>query len=171
MPERTAAELHALKCELAGEVLRSSGKLRMQVAGWSMAPAIWPGDTLLIEPTDAERVEKGDIVLFQRDRRLFVHRVAGQTEDLQIVTQGDGMLRPDPPITGSQLLGKVSFIVRDGRLLEPAKSLGFGGRAVAAVVRRSSSAVRVFAEVRAMTRFSHEPASRRRDPQEPSCQN
>jgi len=40
------AETHALKCELAGEVLRSSGRLRLKVSGSSMLPVIRPGDTL-----------------------------------------------------------------------------------------------------------------------------
>jgi signal peptidase I len=139
------AELHALKCELAGDVLRSAGRLRLRVTGWSMLPTILPGDTLMIEHAGGEHVVKGDIVLFDRDRRLFVHRVSRKSRsagDLQIVTQGDGMARPDPPISESQVLGKVSFVVRNGRLLQPAKSLGFSSRAVAALARRSSSAAR-----------------------------
>jgi signal peptidase I len=120
MRGRSSAELHALKCELAGEVLRASGRLRLRVTGWSMLPAIFPGDTLLIERANSESVGKGDIILFQRDRRMFVHRVSGKfgcDRDLQIVTQGDGMPNPDPPVSSSQLLGKVSFVVRDGRCL------------------------------------------------------
>ena len=143
MRGRSSAELHALKCELAGEVLRSSGRLRLRVTGWSMLPAIFPGDTLVIEPANSESVGKGDIVMFRRDRRLFVHRVSGKSgsaRDLQIVTQGDGMPNPDPPVSSSQLLGKVSFVVRDGRCMEPARLPGLSMRAVSALVRRSSSA-------------------------------
>ena len=164
MQERSAAELHALKCELAGEVLRSSGQLRLRVTGWSMLPTIFPGDTVMIESADSDCVDKGDIVLFHRDRRLFVHRVSGKSgaaRDFQIVTQGDGMPRPDPPVSGSQLLGKVSFVVRDGRCLEPAKSLGLSQRAVAAVVRRSSSAARVIVGVHKMSRGSQKRASQK----------
>jgi len=163
MRGRSSAELHALKCELAGELLRSSGRLHLRVRGWSMLPAIFPGDTLVIEPANSESVGKGDIVMFHRDRRLFVHRVSGtcgSPPDLQIVTQGDGMPNPDPPVSGSQLLGKVSFVVRDGRCLEPAKSPKFPMRAVAALVRRSSSVARVVVGVHRMGR----------SPQEPLCQ-
>jgi len=155
--------LHDLKCELAGEVLRSSGRLRLRVTGLSMLPAIFPGDTLVIEPANSESVGKGDIVLFHRDRRLFVHRVSetsGSARDFQIVTQGDGMPNPDPPVSSSQLLGKVSFVVRDGRCLEPARIPGFSMRAVAALVRRSSSAARVVVGVHKMGQ----------GPQEPLCQ-
>lgn len=163
MRGRSSAELHALKCELAGEVLRSSGRLRLRVTGWSMLPAIFPGDTLLIERANSESVDKGDIILFSRDRRIFVHRVSGKSGsdgDLQIVTQGDGMRNPDPPVSSSQLLGKVSLVIRDGRCLEPAKSPNFPMRALGAMVRRSSSAARVLVGVHKMGQ----------EPQEPLCQ-
>jgi signal peptidase I len=163
MRGRSSAELHALKCELAGEVLRSSGRLRLRVTGWSMLPAIFPGDTLVIERANSESVGKGDIVLFHRDRRMFVHRVSGKSGsdgDLQIVTQGDGMPKPDPPVSSCQLLGKVSFVVRDGRRLRLAKSPGLRMRAVSAMVRRSSSVARVVVGVHKMGQ----------GPQEPLCQ-
>jgi signal peptidase I len=153
MPVKPAfrADLHALKCELASDVLRSSGRLRLRVTGWSMLPTIFPGDTVMIERASGENVCEGDIVLFDRDRRLFVHRVSGKsgsTGDLRIVTQGDAMTRPDPPVSGSQVLGKVRFVLRDGRLSQPATCLGFSSRAVAALVRRSSSAARVIVAIR-----------------------
>ncbi len=160
MRGRSSAELHALKCELAGEVLRSSGRLRLRVTGWSMVPTIFPGDTLVIEQASSERVGKGDIVLFRRDRRLFVHRVSGKsgsTGGLQIITQGDGMRRPDPPVSSARVLGKVAFVVRDGRCVELAKSPGLSMRAVAALARRSSSAARVIVRVHNMGKDSQEP--------------
>ena len=153
MRGRSSAEVHALKCELAGEVLSSSGSLRLRVTGWSMLPAIFPGDTLVIVPARSESVGKGDIVLFRRDGRLFAHRVSGKSgsaSDFQIVTQGDGMRNPDPPVSSSQLLGKVSFVVRDGRCLELAQTPRLSMRAVAAVVRRSSWAARVVVGVHQM---------------------
>jgi signal peptidase I len=142
----TAADSHALKCELAREVLRTWGKVRLCVTGWSMLPTIWPGDTLLVERADHARVSKGDIVLFGRDHRLFAHRVvakAGKSEAAWLITRGDGMLRPDPALDGSELLGKVRFVVRDGRRISPGATLNLFERAVSAVVRRSDLAARV----------------------------
>lgn len=160
MRGHTSAELHAVKCELAGEVLCSSGQLRLRVTGWSMVPTILPGDTLLIEPASSERVGKGDIVLYRRDHRLFVHRVSeksGSAGDLRIITQGDGMRRPDPPVSAGQLLGKVAFVVRDGRCLVPAKNPGLTMRSVAALARRSSSAARLIVGVHNLGRAPQEP--------------
>src|SRR5208282_4316157 len=107
-------DAHVVKCELAAEVLRSSGTLRLRVMGWSMLPAIWPGDTLLIEHIDAGSACEGDIVLFGRDRRLFAHRVVTATsapEESELHTQGDAMHAPDPPVSENDLMGRVSFVV------------------------------------------------------------
>jgi signal peptidase I len=164
MRGRSSAEVHALKCELAVEVLSSSGRLRFPVMGWSMLPAIFPGDTLVIEPARSESVGQGDIVLFRRDGRLFAHRVSGKSgsaSDFQIVTQGDGMASPDPPVSSSQLLGKVSFVERDRRCLEPTRIPGLSMRAVSALVRRSSWDARAVVGVHKMGGGSQEALCKR----------
>jgi len=143
---------HALKCELAAESLRSSGTLRLQVAGWSMLPSVWPGDTLVVESVSSNAVSQGDIVLFGRDRRLFAHRVVakGSAPGGAILTRGDAMPAPDSPVSDKELLGKVSFIVRNGRCIEPSRSLRISERAVAAFVRSSEIAARVVVGVHGM---------------------
>jgi signal peptidase I len=159
----------ALQCELASEVLRSTGHLRMQVTGWSMLPAIWPGDTLLVERTNSDSVSRGDVVLVGRNRRLFVHRVIKkansfeQIPKVRIVTQGDAMPRPDPPCSQAELLGKVSFVMRNGRLIEPSKTPGVGNRLVSSLVRRSRSAARMIVGLHGL-RF----AARGKNSQRPS---
>jgi hypothetical protein len=141
---------HALKCELAGEVLRSFGRLRLQVTGWSMLPTIWPGDTLVIDRIPSEAVFAGDIVLFGRDQRLFAHRVvtrgvAGtcRPQDAGILTRGDAMPAADQPVSESDLLGRISFILRNGKRVKPSRRPRFSERALAAVLRRSTFAARV----------------------------
>lgn len=129
-------EVNALRCELASEVLRSSGGLRLGVTGWSMLPAIWPGDTLEIESADCGRVSVGDLVLFHRERRLFVHRVV-KHDETAILTRGDAMNRTDRLVTNKELLGRVSFIVRDGRCIPSRKTLSLAQRAVAGVIQHS----------------------------------
>jgi signal peptidase len=149
-------DVNALKCELAGEVLRSSGSLRLKVTGWSMLPAVMPGDTLVIEHISSDAVSEGDIVLFGRDRRFFVHRVItkGQAQNTALVTRGDAMPTPDPPVPGSDLLGRVSFIVRNGKCLTPSQSRRFPERAVAALVRRSTFVARVVVGVHGLRQTS-----------------
>ncbi len=64
-----------LGCELAAEVLRSSGKLHLRANGASMLPAVWPGDILTVSSHDAAEALPGDIVLFARDGKLVAHRI------------------------------------------------------------------------------------------------
>src|SRR5690348_15825963 len=102
-PASHGSDVQTLKCELAAEVLRAVGMLRMQVTGWSMLPTVWPGDTLMIERAPVGGVAEGDIVLFGRERRLFVHRVVKKLGDLKFVTCGDAMSAPDPVIDPHEL--------------------------------------------------------------------
>jgi signal peptidase len=134
---------HTLRCELASEVLRSSGTLRLQVNGWSMLPSVLPGDTLTVKSVTSEEICEGDIVLFGRDCRLFVHRVAKKSGHGSIITRGDAMPHADPPVSEGELLGRVSFVVRNGKLIEPSRHPRLAGRAVAAMARRSKIAARV----------------------------
>lgn len=148
---------NALKCELAGEVLRSTGKLRLRVTGWSMLPSVMPGDTLVIDRVQRDAVCEGDIVLFGRDQRFFVHRLMSRSGDrgaAELVTRGDAMPTSDPPVTESELMGKVSFILRNGKCFQPARSLGLPARAVAALVRRSVFAARVVVGIHGMRQGS-----------------
>lgn len=139
----------ALKCDLASEVLRASGKLRLGVTGWSMLPTVWPGDTLIIERAGFDEVCAGNLVLFGRVRRLFVHRVIAKTANAaepEILTQGDGMPCPDEAVKPPELLGRVCFILRRGRRFKPTQNLGFRERILAALVRRSYWAARIFVD-------------------------
>jgi signal peptidase I len=138
-----SSSVEALKCELADEVLRRFGKLRLQVTGWSMLPTIWPGDTLMVERINADGVSEGDIVLCARDRHFVAHRVVKKSDDCTIVTRGDAMLRGDSPVPHRDLLAKVSFIVRDGQFIKPDRVLRWPGRGIAVLVRRSGFLARV----------------------------
>jgi len=133
---------HALKCELAAEVLRSSGRLRLRVTGWSMFPTIRPGDTLELQRTERDELSTGDIVLFNRDRRLFAHRI-WKTDASATVTRGDAMSQADAAVEEKELLGRVASITRNGKCIRPSKSLSFPQRAVAGLVRSSDFGARV----------------------------
>jgi hypothetical protein len=108
-----------------------------------MLPTIWPEDTLVIEHVDADAISEGDIILFSRDQRFFVHRVIAKNGDSKILTRGDAMPQPDPSVSASELMGRVSYIVRDGRLIEPGRNLPVQQRAIAALVQRSEIVARV----------------------------
>lgn len=148
-------ESHALKCEMAAEVLQSSGTLCLRVTGRSMLPTVWPGDTLIIERLHFAEVTRGDIVLFGRDRRLFAHRVL-KNRGSAMVTRGDSMPAPDPPVSENEFLGRVSSIVRNGRHIEPRRVLRAGEHAIASLVQRSEIVARVVLGVRRLFQTSNQ---------------
>ena len=94
------------------EALQVSGLLRLRVRGNSMLPSLWPGDLVTIQAQPFENIRTGDIVLYSRDSRFFIHRVQRKTGTL--VTGGDCMLVPDPPVAASQVLGSVVSVRRRG---------------------------------------------------------
>src|SRR5438876_11761043 len=100
-----------LKCDLAADVIRRFGALRLRVNGFSMLPSIWPGDIACVSRVAAYR--PGDVVLFSRKGRLFVHRVVEMSGGA-VVTRGDSMLDADPPVALSDVLGRVEAIEGGG---------------------------------------------------------
>ena len=113
--DASVGQAHALKCELAGEVLRSFGGLRFKATGWSMLPSVWPGDTLVVERVSPDQVRVGDVVLVGRDGRLRAHRVVSVDEGCRSprwITQGDANPAPDQPVSRDELLGRVAYLIR-----------------------------------------------------------
>jgi signal peptidase I len=145
----------AVKCDLAGEVLRSFGSLRFAATGWSMLPTIWPGDTLVVERRTPDRVRVGEVVLVGREGRLCAHRVISQEHNSgtqKWITQGDAMSGPDRPVAESELLGRVAYLIRAGRLIELPTKLNLGERLTAGIVRRSVPAARALVFLHRMVR-------------------
>jgi hypothetical protein len=98
-----------------------------------MLPTIRSRDTLLVEPVEPATVRRGDILLYASGLRLFAHRVvaiirpraepgcAGCTpaRELRFLLRGDNCPRPDPPVEGGQVLGRVTAVERSGRRMDP----------------------------------------------------
>lgn len=149
-----------LKCELAAEVLRSFGILRFAATGWSMLPSIWPGETLVVERVNQDQVRIGDVVLVGREGRLCAHRVigtSGSPENRQWITQGDAQPVPDLPVAGDELLGRVTYLIRGGRLVPVPARLSVVENLVAKIVRRSTPAARAFIYLNRMRQTAGEP--------------
>jgi hypothetical protein len=115
------------KFSLATEILQYAGRLQLQVTGASMLPSLWPGDILTIHSNNLDQVGPGDVVLYLREGRFFVHRVVSKSdpkiEDAErfLITRGDCMPKIDAPVLPIQLLGKVTRIERDGLFFAPPK--------------------------------------------------
>jgi hypothetical protein len=151
----TAEVAHAAKCELAEQTLRLFGSLRLRVTGFSMIPSVWPGDLLLIRRQAMGQICPGDIVLFARHGRLIAHRVVFKTDDPEIpslITRGDALPSQDSAISPTELLGKVSGILRAGKWIQPRRRLSFSARIMAMLVSRSGRAAGILSRLRARRR-------------------
>jgi signal peptidase I len=130
---------HDPKLDLAAEMLRSSGTVRLELRGTSMLPSLWPGDLLTIQGTAKGAVAPGDMVLVMRDSRFFVHRLVEKQriEDRFFwVTKGDSVLRSDPPVAVSELLGRVVGVHRGSRSFVPSREVSLMQASMTWMLRR-----------------------------------
>lgn len=115
-----------------------------------MVPALWPGESIVVERPDGKELASGDVVVFARDHRFVVHRVTGRSSaapDAMLLTQGDATAHSDLPVRVSDVLGVVVAVqrMRSERAVVRRETAAL--RAVAWVMRRSSLAHCVLARV------------------------
>ena len=74
------------------------------VLSGSMEPTFSKGALLLVK--DTRDVKEGDIVVYQAQKELIVHRIISLSGD-EVITQGDANNVADEPFDRSQIKGKV----------------------------------------------------------------
>ena len=154
------APANSLSYDLAGEVLRSFGVLRFPATGHSMLPVIWPGDTLIVDRVLPDEILLGDVLVFRRADTLCAHRVIGNRSHLSgghWITRGDALPEPDSPVDASEILGRVSFLIRAGRLHSLVPNSGIFDRLIPVLVRRSMLTGRTLAYLSRIRRRFREP--------------
>lgn len=140
----------SVKCALAAEAVRTFGCLRFTATGWSMLPTLRSGDTLVVEQVSADRFRVGDVALVSRGGRLCAHRVRCLPQgsgNRFWVTRGDAMPMPDRPVIESELVGRVTKIIRSGKCRDVPANLNLLERVLACLIRRSVFAARAFVYV------------------------
>src|SRR6202162_3731999 len=105
--------------------IRSQGSVCLRVLGGSMTPWIRSGDLVFIKRFDFERVSTGDVILFERDDRFFVHRIIGrrllmpgEKEQARLITKGDALDGVDAPVSAAEFLGRATRIHRGHRHID-----------------------------------------------------
>lgn len=130
----------SMRASLAAETLRTTGRLRLRAYGTSMLGAIWPGDVLVCERCEVEKLRLDDIVLYVRSGRLIAHRIVelsyadGRT---RVVTCGDCLPNDDPPVNLADILGRVTSVQRDGFAPRPISRRSPTRRVISAVLAHS----------------------------------
>jgi len=135
-----------LKQELMVDVLRQHGRCRMRVSGSSMLPTLWPGDTVAIERRSPSEMKVGDIVLYERCGRFFLHRMVALPAERfpgRFVTRGDSMPRADPAVPVESILGVLAGVRRGEDWVAAPGAMSPMTRWAAALLARSSGLVRV----------------------------
>ena len=91
------------------ESLLSEGLgFRFRARGRSMQPTIQDGEILHVKPVSAEKLRKGDIVLFAEGKHFRAHRlVVVDRERSVFLTRGDAGGQMDAPLCLEQILGRV----------------------------------------------------------------
>jgi len=146
---------------LVGEVVRSFGEVRLGVLGTSMAPSVLPGDVVCIQQANLAEISVGEIVLFSRGERFFVHRVVSTCAAPMagcLITRGDRLSHDDPPVNSSEILGRVVSIERGDREVGIAQS--GSNRLIAHLLQSSDRATYLYVRFLAGWRKSFLPGGR-----------
>jgi hypothetical protein len=134
---------NVLHLELAAETLRLFSEVRFVAHGTSMLPAIYPGDALTVKSFGPAAPHCGEIVLCRRAGVFRVHRIARIWREGRAtfyVLRGDALTEDDPPVPSSDLLGRVTSLVRQGKSLELNSAEPMHHRVLRSIVRRSKIA-------------------------------
>ena len=106
----------------ASSMLTEGKEVAITAGGYSMWPAIKPGDRIIISPPDPDKpVKVGRVVALRRDGGFVVHRVTAiQNGKLStfIKTQGDTSIIPDPWSTEKDVAGQAREIIRGDKTLK-----------------------------------------------------
>lgn len=134
-------------CDLVAAVANTSGHVCLRVSGASMAPAIRPGDLLTAEPASVTEVSPGDIVVFAREGRLIVHRITAKTSkggEPYLMTRGDRAWQNDAPVSGSELIGRVTHIERGAFRIPAPSRFNLAENVMCRILRFSDRATYLF---------------------------
>lgn len=143
--------LEAAKCDLAADVIRQFGEVRLKVTGASMLPSVWPGDVLTVRRRSIAEVRPGRIVLGYRNGGFVAHRLVGKRGD-HWITRGDSHSFEDTPFRSEDVLGEVVGIQRGDRSVR--LSPVWWHRAGSWVAARSEASTRMLLRLRRLQRLS-----------------
>ncbi|NUM43310.1 MAG: S26 family signal peptidase [Anaerolineales bacterium] len=125
--------------DLALEIAAQASTLRLRINGTSMAPLMQDGESVIVEPTPFERLQRGDVIAFRHSRQTITHRIIA-LEPSGVLTLGDNLRKLDPPVPSDMILGRVVALEKNGRAyplstggwpLVHRTLAGLGGRMVA----------------------------------------
>lgn len=110
------------------DVFTSRGWAFLKVSGKSMFPWIRQGDIVFLRHVAMRDVSRGDVIVFERNGTLCVHRVlslnpaeAAHINGKALITKGDAAADADAPVFADEFRGKVEYIYRRNREIQIAR--------------------------------------------------
>jgi signal peptidase I len=129
-PARIESE-RAAPCQASPRVnpiaakVRVNGSACFRVLGASMFPWIRSGDFVFVRRSAFEAASAGQVILYERNQRLFVHRVLRRLRDESaargaslLITKGDALDGKDAPVSETEFLGRVTRVHRRQRHID-----------------------------------------------------
>ncbi len=121
-PKFHIPEGNGLFADLSVELLRRGHGVRFRAPGHSMHPTINDRETVTVEPVAPSSVKRGDIVLYRSEGGVVAHRVIRIERNNGtplFILRGDALGSVDEPVRVQQVLGRVVFVERNGRGINP----------------------------------------------------
>lgn len=87
--------------------------------GYSMYPALQPGDRLVIRSVTPEQISPGDMLVRRNgDQTIMVHRLVRRISLNRGITKGDALSHADPtPVVFNKAVERVEAIIQEGSLI------------------------------------------------------
>ncbi len=110
---RGAAELAAIRSLIGGT---AEGDVSLPVLSGSMAPAILPGDLLIVRPRPGRRAHTGDVAVFLKNGKVTAHRVvfAFRLRAWSFLLEKGDANRFAEALDQESVLGVVEAVLRQG---------------------------------------------------------
>ena len=115
---------------IAAGLLEDKRQVSISAGGYSMWPALRPGDRLIISPVKINAgpviggLAIGDVVAISRDGGFVAHRIMeikASDSGWQVRTRGDSVGKPDPWVSEKDIAGLVKSLSRGERELAVAR--------------------------------------------------
>ena len=102
--------------DFAESILENNHTLGIRTTGYSMYPALRPGDIGHIEKCMPTEIKVGDVVVFKSNGKLIAHRLVA-IDDVAgtFLTKGDKNKFFDTPFATDAFVGKITSFERKGR--------------------------------------------------------
>lgn len=99
-------------------LISDNKSIQLSPTGYSMYPMFVPGrDEAIISPIAEQRLKRGDVVLYRRDKSILVlHRIC-RINQKGIYLVGDNQVEVEGPLRPDQIKGILTSFIRKGKTI------------------------------------------------------